>query len=148
MGKPRKKKTDSRGTEKKQQKILERKLELWEQMERATLSSVEAGSREVEQDKEDEDRDDVAEGDEEEAGRDTGVDEEEEEEDEEELGAPFPVGMWDLMHCDPKVKLHSTDFKVIPLYSEVQWSETVQVGFSDGAEAGPEVGGGLPVPGG
>ena len=72
----------------------------------------------------------------------------EEEEEEEELGAPFPVGMWDLMHCDPKVKLHSTDFKVIPLYSEVQWSETVQVGFSDGAEAGPEVGGGLPVPGG
>ena len=145
MGKPRKKKTDSRGTEKKQQKILERKLELWEQMERATLSSVEAGSREVEQDKEDEDRDDVAEGDEEEAGGDTGVDAEEEEE---ELGAPFPVGMWDLMHCDPKVKLHYTDFKVIPLYSEVQWSETVQVGFSDGAEAGPEVGGGLPVPGG
>lgn len=146
MGKPRKKKTDSRGTEKKQQKILERKLELWEQMERATLSSVEAGSREVEQDKEDEDRDDVAEGDEEEAGGDTGVDEEEEEE--EELGAPFPVGMWDLMHCDPKVKLHCTDFEVIPLYSEVQWSETVPVGFSDGAEAGPEVGGGLPVPGG
>ena len=145
MGKPRKKKTDSRGTEKKQQKILERKLELWEQMERATLSSVEAGSREVEQDKEDEDRDDVAEGDEEEAGGDTGVDEEEEEE-EEELGAPFPVGMWDLMHCDPKVKLHCTDFEVIPLYSEVQWSETVPVGFSDGAEAGPEVGGGLPVP--
>ena len=145
MGKPRKKKTDSRGTEKKQQKILERKLELWEQMERATLSSVEAGSREVEQDKEDEDRDDVAEGDEEEAGGDTGVDAEEEEE---ELGAPFPVGMWDLMHCDPKVKLHCTDFEVIPLYSEVQWSETVPVGFSDGAEAGPEVGGCLPVPGG
>ena len=109
MGKPRKKKTDSRGTEKKQQKILERKLELWEQMERATLSSVEAGSREVEQDKEDEDRDDVAEGDEEEAGGDTGVDEEEEEEEEEESGAPFPVGMWDLMHCDPKVKLQCNE---------------------------------------
>ena len=28
-----------------------------------------------------------------------------EEEEEEELRAPFPVGMWDLLQCDPKGEL-------------------------------------------
>jgi len=104
MGKPRKKKTDSRGAEKKQQKILDRKLELWEQMERATVSSVNLASGGVEEDKEvvetkteDSDTDQERE----EASDETDTDNEEEEE-EEVLKAPFPVGMWDLLHCDPK----------------------------------------------
>ena len=108
MGKPRKKKTDSRGAEKKQQKILDRKLELWEQMERATVSSVNLASGGVEEDKEvvetkteDSDTDEERE----EASDETDTDNEEEEEEEEVLKAPFPVGMWDLLHCDPKVKL-------------------------------------------
>jgi len=100
MGKPRKKKTDSRGAEKKQQKILERKLELWEQMERATVSSVESASGGLEAEKEvvktrkeESDVDDE---------KEESSDEAETDEEEEELKAPFPVGMWDLLHCDPK----------------------------------------------
>ena len=52
------------------------KEELWEQMERTNLQSDETDSEE-----------------------------EEEEEEEEELRAPFPVGMWDLLQCDPKGEL-------------------------------------------
>ena len=51
------------------------KEELWEQMERANLQSDEDHS------------------------------EEEVEQEEQELRAPFPVGMWDLLQCDPKGEL-------------------------------------------
>ena len=33
------------------------------------------------------------------------ADSEQEEGEEEEVRAPFPVGMWDLLHCDPKGEL-------------------------------------------
>jgi len=87
MGKPRKKAADGKnsrvaGRGKKQQSNAERE-ELWEQMERANLKSSEAASTEEESEAGEEE--DSETGDE-----------------EEETRAPFPVGMWDLLHCDPK----------------------------------------------
>lgn len=87
MGKPRKKAADGKnsrvaGRGKKQQSNAERE-ELWEQMERANLKSSEAARTEEESEAGEEE--DSETGDE-----------------EEETRAPFPVGMWDLLHCDPK----------------------------------------------
>ena len=72
-------------------------------MERATVSSVESASGGLEAEKEvvktrkeESDVDDE---------KEESSDEAETDEDEEELKAPFPVGMWDLLHCDPKVRL-------------------------------------------
>lgn len=90
MGKPRKKAADGKnsrvaGRGKKQQSNAERE-ELWEQMERANLKSSEAARTEEESEAGEEE--DSETGDE-----------------EEETRAPFPVGMWDLLHCDPKGEL-------------------------------------------
>ena len=82
MGKPRKTGQNTRGGGGGRERGRGHKLqgnhekeELWEQMERANLQSDEDHS------------------------------EEEVEQEEQELRAPFPVGMWDLLQCDPKGEL-------------------------------------------
>merc|ERR1719430_2982231 len=71
-------------------------------MERATVSSVESASGGLEVEDKKEDVQTRKEDSDVEDGKEESSDEAETDEEEEEVKAPFPVGMWDLLHCDPK----------------------------------------------
>ena len=80
MGKPRKKGGDSSNrtsqTSRRNQKLQQHKQELWDQLEKANLK--------------DEDEDSSESG----SGSSS--------EEEEGVEIPFPVAMWDMLHCDPR----------------------------------------------
>jgi len=83
MGKPRRKGGDSSNrtsqANKKNQKQQEHRQELWDMLEKSNLK----------------DEDD-------EENSESGSSSEEDEEGEDEVEIPFPVAMWDMLHCDPK----------------------------------------------
>ena len=93
MGKPRK---NQQSQQNRKSKIVQSvREELWEKLEKTEISSSSESEEEESNDEsEEEEEEDTEDEDEDEDGK--------EEEEEEQDFAPFPVAMWDLLHCDPK----------------------------------------------
>ena len=88
MGKPRKgnQRPNQQSQQNRKSKIVQSvREELWEKLEKTEISSSE--SEDESNDEEDESND---------------SEEDTSDEDEVETCAPFPVAMWDMLHCDPK----------------------------------------------
>ena len=85
MGKPRK---NQQSQQNRKSKVVQSvREELWEKLEKTEIASSESEEEES-NDSEEEDSEDE--------------DESEDSNEEEKAFAPFPVAMWDLLHCDPK----------------------------------------------
>ena len=91
MGKPRK---NQQSQQNRKSKIVQSvREELWEKLEKTEISSSSESEEEESNDGSEE---------EEEGTEDEDESEDSKEEEEEKDFAPFPVAMWDLLHCDPK----------------------------------------------
>ena len=85
MGKPRK---NQQSQQNRKSKIVQSvREELWEKLEKTEIASSSESEEEESNDESEEEED---------------TEDEDESEDEEKDFAPFPVAMWDLLHCDPK----------------------------------------------
>ena len=87
MGKPRK---NQQSQQNRKSKIVQSvREELWEKLEKTEISSSSESEEEESNDESEEEEDNEDES-------------EDSKEEEEKDFAPFPVAMWDLLHCDPK----------------------------------------------
>ena len=88
MGKPRK---NQQSQQNRKAKVVQSvREELWEKLEKTEIASSESEEEESNDSEEEEDSEDEDES------------EDSKEAEEEKDFAPFPVAMWDLLHCDPK----------------------------------------------
>jgi len=91
MGKPRK---NQQSQQNRKSKIVQSvREELWEKLEKTEIASSSESEEEESNDESEEEEEDTEDEDESEDSK---------EEEEEKDFAPFPVAMWDLLHCDPK----------------------------------------------
>ena len=96
MGKPRKgnQRPNQQSQQNRKSKIVQSvREELWEKLEKTEISSSES-EEESNDEEEGEDTNDEDES--------NDSEEDTSDEDEKETCAPFPVAMWDMLHCDPK----------------------------------------------
>ena len=94
MGKPRK---NQQSQQTRKSKIVQSvREELWEKLEKTEISSSES-----EEDESNDSEEEKSNDSEEEKDSDDESESEDSKEEEKDF-APFPVAMWDLLHCDPK----------------------------------------------